>query len=172
MSHRVIHNRTLCTGIATLLATALLELPAIADDTLAETVRACAALRTDAERLACFDRRVVPAASGVAATAASPSQEEMFGMSAEVAGTESGAKPPTAPEPEAIDEITGQVASLQTLARGERVISLDNGQVWQTVDSSELLLKPGDSVTISRAALGTFRLATSSHRTARVKRVR
>ena len=26
--------------------------------------------------------------------------------------------------------------------------------------------------TISRAALGTFRLATSSHRTARVKRVR
>jgi hypothetical protein len=73
MSHRVIRNRTLCTGIATLLATVLLELPAIADDTLAETVRACAAVRTDAERLACFDRRVVPAASGAAAAAPSPS---------------------------------------------------------------------------------------------------
>ena len=132
MSHRVIRNRTLCTGIATLLATVLLELPAIADDTLAETVRACAAVRTDAERLACFDRSVVPAASGAETAAASPSQEEMFGMGSGVEGAQAEAPPPTAAEPEPIDEISAQVASLQTMTRGERVIALDNGQVWQT----------------------------------------
>jgi hypothetical protein len=93
-------------------------------------------------------------------------------MSSGVAGATAETPPPSAQEPESIDEITAQVASMQTLARGERVITLDNGQVWQTVDTNELLLKAGDSVTISRAALGTFRLATSSHRTARVKRLR
>jgi len=170
MSAHATRIRSLGAAIAALLATLPLA-QARADDTLVDTVRACAALRSDTERLACFDRKVVPAATGVTASTTSPSQEEMFGMSSGVAGADAEPPPPSADKPESIDEITAQVASLQALARGERVITLDNGQVWQTVDTAELLIKPGDSVTISRAALGTFRLVTSSHRTARVKRV-
>jgi hypothetical protein len=147
-----------------------------ADEALAEMVRACAALRTDAERLACFDRRVVPAASGAAA-AESPSQEEMFGMSESVASSavekpEAKEAEPEEAEPESIDKISAQVTGVQTLIRGEKVVTLDNGQVWQTVDISELLLSPGDPVTITRAAMGTFKLVTASHRFARVKRLR
>jgi hypothetical protein len=160
-------------GILLLLTFMALDLSpgvSFADDKLAEMVRACAALRTDAERLACFDRRVVPAASGVTADE-SPSPEDMFGMSGSVASPEVEQPKAKPADPERIDRISARVTDIDTLARGEKVLTLDNGQVWETVDSGELLLSPGDPVTITRAAMGTFRLVTSSHRTARIKRL-
>jgi len=176
--HRSVRASQICrlpcaAALLTLGVSSLSARVALADDGLAEMVRACATLRTDAERLACFDRRVVPAASGVTA-AESPSQEDMFGMSRDVAGPadEAPESKEKEQEPESIDKISAQVTDVQTLARGEKVLTLDNGQVWQTVDLGELLLTPGDPVTITRAAMGTFRLVTASHRTARVKRMR
>jgi len=95
----------------------------------------------------------------------------MFGMGSSVASPAVEQPESKEKEQESIDKMSAQVTGIQTLVRGEKVVTLDNGQVWQTVDTNELLLSPGDPVTITRAAMGTFKLVTSSHRTARVKRV-
>ena len=55
---------------------------------------------------------------------------------------------------------------------GGLVIELDNGQRWQQLGSADMELQVGDSVTISRAMLGSFWLAPPSGRGAKVSRLR
>jgi hypothetical protein len=53
------------------------------------------------------------------------------------------------------------------------VLGLDNGQTWRQQDSDvSLTIDTGDSVTVIRASLGTFRIADKRGRSARFKRVR
>jgi hypothetical protein len=142
------------------------------DDALTAAVKACAAISKNSERLACYDTRVFPVAAGAAAVAAPlPSAEEVFGAkdSATPAPATEEAK---APGREELSKITARVTAMSTLPRGQLEIELDNGQVWRQIEARELLLHVGDSVTISRAALGTFRLSTSSGRISKVERVR
>lgn len=72
----------------------------------------------------------------------------------------------------AVRYITARVTHLRSLGAGGFRMDLDNGQTWDQVESTDLHLQEGDSVKISRAALGSFWLTTSSHRGSRVKRVR
>jgi hypothetical protein len=52
-------------------------------------------------------------------------------------------------------------------------IELDSGQVWRQQDADvRLMVSKGDTVTIVRAAMGTFRLTDKTGRFARFKRVR
>ena len=52
-------------------------------------------------------------------------------------------------------------------------LRLDNEQVWRQTDAdTTLTIETGDSVTISRASLGTFRLTDKRGRSSRFKRVR
>ena len=72
---------------------------------------------------------------------------------------------------ERIDSLTANITRLQTYAYEKVVITLDNGQVWKQVDTSNLRLRVGDSVTIERASLGSFMLQKDgSKRTMRVTR--
>jgi len=136
-----------------------------AQEALRTSLRACAALEDGAERLGCFDRVVarLDGESDPVATAAGPSAsppEKEFGITLRQKG---------APQ---LDSITAQVTALRELADGSTLIELDNGQTWRHVnDGRSLLLRVGDTVTISRAALGSFRLVTPSRRFARVRRV-
>jgi hypothetical protein len=50
-------------------------------------------------------------------------------------------------------------------------VVLDNGQTWKFIDP-EPRLRPGDSVTIKRASLGSFLMLTPSRRSYRVERSR
>ncbi len=51
-------------------------------------------------------------------------------------------------------------------------MTLDNDQVWrQLVVEGDLLMKPGDAVTISRGVLGSYWLQTASKRGCKVTRV-
>jgi hypothetical protein len=53
------------------------------------------------------------------------------------------------------------------------ILELDNGQVWRQQDSDvRLLVSQGETVTITRASLGTFRLIDKSGRFARFKRIK
>src|SRR5262245_35952761 len=141
------------------------------DDALTTAVKACAAIRKNAERLACYDNRVYPVASGSTAVAAPmPSAEEVFGAESSATPATEDAQP--TPEREELSKITAHVTAMSRLPRGELQIELDNGQVWRQVDAHELLLHNGDSVTISRGALGTFRMTTSTGRVTKVDRVR
>jgi hypothetical protein len=108
---------------------------------LPSPLKACAAIRADAERLACFDRAVA--------------QMEIDGSREE------------------LEQISASVTSLQRSDDGTLVLLLDNGQVWRQSDANvSLTIDSGDSVTVVRASLGTFRITDKRGRSARFKRVR
>jgi len=141
-----------------------------ADVAVPEALKACATIRRDSERLACYDHAISDLNSGKAATPQA-SAENMFGATTAIAA------PPPSEAPEAkrdeIKQITAQVVSLKRVEDGGLVLTLDNDQVWRQQDSdSRLFVETGDSVTISRASLGTFRITDTRGRSARFKRVR
>jgi hypothetical protein len=136
------------------------------DSQLEERLRTCAGLPNSTERLLCYDRIVANIGNNDApATPLSP--EILFGVSGQMTRETAPAKEA---EREAIQSIAAQVTALRVTA-GVLVIELDNGQTWQQMDTTALLLKIGDAITISRGALSSFRLSTISKRVARVKRV-
>jgi hypothetical protein len=74
--------------------------------------------------------------------------------------------------PEAAAPVSARITALRHDASGALVIDLDNGQQWrQTSGSSSPLLEVGHEVTITRAALNSFRMSTPSGRALKVKRV-
>ena len=140
-----------------------------AADALPEPIRACVSLRKDSERLACYDKAVAHIESG-AATDAALTPENMFGGSTAITPPP-GAQNQT--EREELQQITGKVVSISRTANGLVELRLDNEQVWRQQDTGKTLtLETGDSVTISRASLGTFRLTDKRGRSSRFKRVR
>jgi hypothetical protein len=136
---------------------------------LPQQLETCAALRRDSERLLCYDKAVAQIKAGVQGAPA-PSPENMFGATGGIA-------PPSAAVPEAKREELRQItASVTSTRRGENgllFLDLDNGQAWhqQDVDVT-LVVNVGDSVTVQRAAFGTFRITDKRGRSARFKRVR
>jgi hypothetical protein len=103
---------------------------------LQRSLRACAGIAKDAERLACYDTAV------------------------KALDTEG-------------EPITARVKAVRQIGHDALLIELDNGQVWRQARLDVVLgLEPGDEVTISRAALGSYRLRTKTDRYTRVTRVR
>ncbi len=138
-------------------------------DTLPEPLRACVKIKRDSERLACYDRVAASIDAGTDSAAAS-SPENMFG-----AHTALAPKPQDPPESqrEELQQITGKVVSVGQSQGGLMELALDNDQVWrQQDDGTTLIIQTGDSVTISRASLGTFRITDKRGRSGRFKRVR
>ena len=159
------------TTISRTLAAMLLSMaPALSQsaDTLPAVIEACASLRRDPERLACFDKAVAALKSGGRVEAVSA--ENMFGAN-------SGNTPPASSTDdvhrEEIKTISGTVTSLRRTDDGMIILELDNGQVWRQQDSDvRMLVAAGDVVTIVRASMGTFRIGDKTGRFARFKRVR
>jgi hypothetical protein len=71
-----------------------------------------------------------------------------------------------------IKSVKATVTATQHRPSGALVIDLDNGQRWQQLGSADMELEVGDSVTISRAMLGSFWLAPPSGRGSKVSRLR
>jgi hypothetical protein len=168
---------------------------AVTADALRDELRVCRDLPDDDARLICYDAAVdrsrqtasgspAPAAakspaaapaepagaSGTAATAgaaASLSQEALFGKTTdEVERTVEEAT-----GDERIDRLNATVTQLQQYAYNKVLITLDNGQVWKQVDTSNLRLRAGDTIEIERASLGSFMLRKQgSKRSMRVSR--
>ena len=141
---------------------------AIAAD-LPPQLETCAALRRDAERLLCYDKVIAQIKSGVEGAPA-PSAENMFGAGGGIAPAKS-----EAPEPqrEELRQITAAVTSARRADDGALVLHLDNGQAWRQQDVEvTLVVNDGDTVTVQRAAFGTFRITDKRGRSARFKRVR
>lgn len=140
-----------------------------AESVLPEALEACASLRKDGERLACFDKAVAALRKGEAVTA-QVSPEIMFGANSETAGASPASREVKREE---LRQITGTVTSLRHTNDGMMVLELDNGQVWRQQDSDvRLLVSQGETVTISRASLGTFRISDKTGRFARFRRVK
>lgn len=71
-----------------------------------------------------------------------------------------------------IERIEATVTDVRQRSSGERVITLDNGQVWlQTEVTVRGPLKPGDVVAIRRGAFSSFQLITPGRVALRVRRI-
>ena len=162
-----------------------------AADTVTASVLACAKLAAS-ERLSCYDQLAArlreqqsrdPASAGPA-TAAGSTPPRQPPAAAPRAAT--AAYPSTAPEPRidaqfglprpvehaASSSITARVTAVHLTPQHRAIIELDNGQRWQELGNADLDLAIGDTVNISRAALGSFWLSAPSNRGAKVSRLR
>jgi hypothetical protein len=162
--------RTSCSGTFALAAVLLGASGAhAAADAVPPALRACTGVKKNSERLACYDQAIgelssdSPAAQGESQRSA----EAMFGASAGSSreGQQSIAR-------EQLTSLSAHVTALRRDNTGALIIDLDNGQQWrQTSGSSSPLLEVGHEVTITRAALNSFRMSTPSGRALKVKRV-
>ena len=71
------------------------------------------------------------------------------------------------------EEIAARVVDLDKTAYNKLLVTLDNKQVWQQLDSSRLRLTVDDVVTIRASSLRSFQLRKASGgKSIRVKRIR
>ncbi len=141
---------------------------AYAADAVPASLLACIGVKKNSERLACYDQ-TIERLSSASPDGAAPqrSAEAMFGAQA-AAGRSST---PTV-EREELTSVSARVTALRHDASGAILIDLDNGQQWrQTSGATTSLLEVGHEVTITRAALNSFRMSTPSGRALKVKRV-
>jgi hypothetical protein len=181
---------------------AWLALPAAAAQLDASELARCAALAGSNERLACYDALAAsvlpgatsalpaatpaPAASTPPVASVAPAAQTTPVAAAAVAGqaaTASRAVNPDDPAnfgltrqqlkaiPSGPDSIKGIVSQMTEDRLNNVVVVLDNGQTWTFVEQ-EPRLRPGDSVTIKRASLGSFLMTTPSRHSYRVQRLK
>ncbi len=150
------------------------------------SLRACANIVADAERLSCYDRLAgramtnvaAPVPHGPAAAAAAPAAIPGSPVAAPAAAP--SATPPTqafgayAAEhpkpPPAATSLKASVVALGKSPSGKMTVSLEGGAVWE-LDEPDPLLAVGNIVTITRAAFGSYLMLTPSQRTHRTHRL-
>ena len=148
--------KRLHTVLAAALVTAALAQPALAaDDDLAQRIAACTSEQDAARRLACFDRAAAPKVDAT----------QTFGVhGSELARNRDDDQPEAESAPK---RISATVTGIEKRARGELVVTLDNGQVWaQKEIGAYFPLKVGDPVAILAGTLGSFRLIAGNRATA------
>jgi hypothetical protein len=129
-----------------------------AAESLPASVRACTAETDRERRLDCFDREVArfPGSKAIApAASAAATAAPAVSANASSSATDASAarKADNAAKP---GRIAAQLVSIDR-APNEMVLHLDNGQVWEEVQSvaGDLSLKVGDNVTIDKR-LGSY----------------
>ncbi len=161
-------------------------LPAIADDVSGQ-IESCATIEADEVRLRCYDQ-VAGRVSQRALVAADESQREEVSSAPERTPV---LPPPAKAAPVAdrdvehfgldiskddikeIDQISGRIVEIVVQTYGERVVTLDNGQVWREKSANRsLTLDVGDTVTIKSGLFGSHRLFGSGNKSSGVTRVR
>jgi Protein of unknown function (DUF3121). len=142
----------------------------------------CADIAVDIDRLACYDRRFPPSArSSPAPATTSPSRaadpathEAAAAVGADARrdfGLSEADKRRHQGLPTDADSISVTIQSISRRLTGEQVFETTEGQVWVEIEAtSHVRLKPGETVTIRRAALGSYVLVTSKRAGTKVRR--
>jgi hypothetical protein len=169
-----------------LLAAVVSPASAAEADPGAARARTCVSIEDASARLACYDQalgRPVTAGATAAAAATTASAASAVGPTPDAAravdefGLTEAAKRKRDPEkaketmPESISAAVKRVSFRPT---GEVVVTLDNDQVWEQAEAvtMSVRVKAGDTVTIRKAALGSYTLVTPGRAAIRVRRVR
>lgn len=144
----------------------IIAAPAVAQDGLQGRLVACANIAEAAARHACFDALVPElkasgeASFGATATKASPLTAPIHAMT--------GPEAPAAP-----DKVSLPVKSVTATGDGKLRFTMENGQVWKQVDTTQLrnVGKGPWTAEIRKASLGSFLLSLNDGRAVRVERV-
>jgi hypothetical protein len=172
--------------LAALAAPAALSAAASATEPSAD-LHACAVIAADAARLACYDGlagREAPVPPAEAAPAQAAAVPAVPAPAAPIAATSALSAPAAAPPaqsfglypaehpqpPPVAKSMVARIVELGTSAGGRMTVTLEGGQLWE-LDDADPLLAAGDTVTLTRATLGSFLMQTPSKRTHRVHRL-
>lgn len=132
----------------------------------------CARVPEASARLACYDAAFPPVRDEAALAAAAEARRE---QAVKDFGLDAGQLRERAPESERVElpsRIEASVARVTERGNGQRVVTLDNGQVWLLTEAtSKGPLKEGDRVTLRAGALGSYVLVTPGRATLRARRV-
>ncbi len=139
---------------------------------------ACKDIAEPATRLACYDEKVT------ALQTAQTTNQVVIADREQVREARRGLFGLTLPriklfdgdgdEGDQIDAIDGIIQSARTIRNGKWVIRLEDGAVWQQTDTPRGSMrdpKTGDSITIQRAALGSFMAKVNDGRAFKVTRI-
>jgi len=156
----------------------------------ASALQACAEIGSSAERLACYDRlagRVPPPSPQAGAPAAAVRASSGAAAPSSPSPPQDAGAPPSPPPPQtesfglyhaehpapppAAKSLTARVVGLGVSSNGRTTVTLEGGELWE-LDDADPVLAQGDSVTITRAAFGSFLMTTPSRRTHRAHRLR
>jgi hypothetical protein len=135
-------------------------LPALAAaDKLDDSLRRCAKVNDQGQRLACFDA-VVNTLPQVEA--------DRFGMTVDIERK----RDPLAVQQAKNAVLGGKIARLRQAPSGERAFTLDNHQVWIEAESRpNVEFSVGETVRIEHGAMSSLWLVADQHRRVRVRRV-
>ncbi|MEJ7747462.1 MAG: hypothetical protein WKF61_12110 [Luteimonas sp.] len=136
------------------------------------TTHPCAAVIEASERLGCYDKAFAPVAEarGTAADMAAERDRALreFGLNK----VQLRVREPERMRIVAPDRMEATVTRVSSRSTGERIVTLDTGQVWLLTEvTMKGQLRSGDRVTIRQAALGTFMLLTPKGTALRAKRI-
>jgi len=166
----IVQARTLAALLILSASIFLTARPGAAGEPIAPELLACSQISRNSERLACYDQAIRHLQTGKEQLAVAPSAESAFGVRS------SEAQSSQAPQPNEREELKSVTARVSNLIRdryGITTIELDNGQVWRlSTATTNLQLRVGDEVTVSRAALNSFLMSLPAGPAIRVKRVR
>lgn len=165
---------------------ALMATPAqaqIDDAIVLDIMRQCARIDDASARLACYDNNVRvgntnaprPSVPGAmprpqSGTAIAPNNGATGFGREDVRGPERFETP--AGE---IEELTARVSSVVQQTQGVYLLTLEDGAVWQFAETVDFAYRPprsGSTISIDRAALGSFLMVFDNQRSVRVRRIR
>ena len=129
---------------------------------------ACTTVTAASERLACYDAAFPPVANAVDMASERERALKEFGLNkAQLRDRDPDRMSVLAP-----DRIEGVIARVSVRPTGERVITLDSGQVWLLTEVTvKGPLQVGDRVIIREASLGSHMLITQKNVALRARRI-
>jgi hypothetical protein len=134
-----------------------------------QAVDACGTITSKSKRLACYDAAARGAAPAAASPTAAPAltPQQAFGIE-----TIREDKRP-ANQPRALDKIEARVVSASDSGIGQWLVALENGARWRMTETPAHFSppRPGDTVRIRRASLGSFLMDVGKQASVRVIRV-
>jgi hypothetical protein len=129
----------------------------------------CAQILPPGERLACYDQAFGAPAAEAQSVATTEKARELFGLS----GKETQARLPEQMRTPTVDEIEGTITRISIDGRGGRVLTLDNGQVWQITEITRRgPTAVGDVIQVRKGALGSHNLVTAAGIGLKARRVK
>lgn len=141
----------------------------------AQELSSCRSIAADAERLACYDR--VAAAFDAAEQSGEllvmdrnqvrETRRALFGFSLNAAPLFARGGPQ-----EEVEAIETTLTRVSEGAYGKWVFTLENGSVWQQIDSERLTRtpRPGMEIRVRQGAVGSYLLSVAGARSVRVRR--